>query len=94
MIYVKVGSLNKFRCVCRYFRGLVNLTGLSRLKYNVSCRFVTIDITAAQHGSFNALSLSLEAMPLVRSNFFSDTELYRQIIYPEYIPYNMVKAKK
>ena len=65
-----------------HFRGLVNLTGLSRLKYNVSCQFVTIDITAAQRGPFNALSL------LLRQCHFPDTELYRQIIYPEYIPYN------
>ena len=28
------------------------------------------------------------------SNFFPDTELYRQIIYPGYIPYDKVKAKK
>ena len=53
-----------------------------------------IDITAALRGPFNELSHSLEAMPLARSNFFPDTELYRQIIYPEYTPYNMVKANK
>ena len=49
-----------------HFRGLVNLTGLSRLKYNASCPFVTIAITAAQRGPLNALSLSLEAMTLAR----------------------------
>ena len=49
-----------------HFRGLVNLTGSSRLKYNASCRFVTIDITASQRGPLNALSLLLEATPLAR----------------------------
>ena len=53
-----------------------------------------IGITAPQRGPFNALSLSLEAMPLGRSNFFPDTELYRHIIYPEYIPYDKINAKK
>ena len=80
MIYVKVGSLNNlnFDVSDAHFQGLVNLTGLSRLKYNVtvSCRFVMIDITAAQRGPFNALALSLDAMPLARSNFLHNTELY------------------
>ena len=49
---------------------------------------------AAQHGPFNDLSLSLDAMPPARSNFPPDTELYRQIIYPGYIPYDKAKAKK
>ena len=49
-----------------HFRGLVNLTGLSRLKYNASCRFVTIAFTAAQRGPLNALSLSVEPTPLAR----------------------------
>ena len=67
------------------FRGLVKLTDWSRL---------TIDITVTQRGPFNALSLSLDAMPLPRSNFFPDTELYRQIIYPGYIPHDKVNSKK
>ena len=69
-----------------HFRGLVNITGLSRL--------IDIIITAAQRGPFYTLSLSHEAMPIARSNFPPDTELYRQIIYPEYIPYDKVNAKK
>ena len=69
-----------------HFQGLVKLTDWSRLTSHdrYHCRSTR---------PFNALSLSLEAMPLPRSNFFPDTEVYRQIIYPGYIPYK-VNSKK
>ena len=49
----------------------LNWAGLSRLKYKFSCQFVTINITAAQPGPFNVLSLLLKALSLARLNLSS-----------------------